>query len=225
MKLDKLFLAGALLVAGCGARENQETTALAQTRDQVGDTFAEGDSAETAPNSGNPEPEKLEGPNDNLFKSVHNLDKEGVNNAIANGADINAIDAGGHTPLMIAIHSNNTDFVTFLISEKGADVNVQREGGMTSLMAAAYYSDINMARLLVKNGADIFGHNQFGQNAISFAHGRNEEVFIFLLRKLGVSRKKIDSMIKDPEDYYLTDKPPYVRRVESSTRIYRESSD
>jgi ankyrin repeat protein len=54
------------------------------------------------------------------------------------GADVNARDEGGRTPLMVAAFNANPEVIKTLITA-GADVNARNDFGSTPLMEAAGY--------------------------------------------------------------------------------------
>ena len=83
-----------------------------------------------------------------------------IDDAIKNGANVNARDGNGRTPLMYAAWNNvNPEVITTLI-EAGADVNVANKNGDTPLMYAAQLNGIDVPnhyamRLLISAGADV----------------------------------------------------------------------
>ena len=68
---------------------------------------------------------------------------------IANGADVNAKDDDGYTPLHYALRLRKE--VAELLISKGADVNAE-ENGITPLDFAIELSDPEAAKLLRKHG-------------------------------------------------------------------------
>ena len=72
---------------------------------------------------------------------------------IDNGADVNAIDDTGWTPLIIASSTKNVDVVRLLI-ENGADVNHIDNEGTTPISIALSNGNIEIVRSLIENGAD-----------------------------------------------------------------------
>lgn len=71
---------------------------------------------------------------------------------LTEGADVNAPDAGGNTPLIIASMSAGPDCVKLLL-ERGADPNAANKVGATALIRAA--TSFELTRLLLDAGAKV----------------------------------------------------------------------
>jgi len=97
-------------------------------------------------------------PSQDLAKAVkeHNIDA--MKAAIAAGADVNAKDAEGNTPLGCAVWW--TDEVALLIEAK-ADVNLNNP-----LISAATWGETESLNLLLKAGANVNAKNGLGQTAL-----------------------------------------------------------
>jgi uncharacterized caspase-like protein len=97
-----------------------------------------------------------------------------VQGAIDNGADINALDNEGSTPLMYAAEYNNPDVVTTLL-RAGADVNTKDKQGMTALMCAAQINqNPEVITVLLKAGADLKAQdNRMGLTPLGYAASNN----------------------------------------------------
>jgi len=84
------------------------------------------------------------------------------------GADVNAKDVDGLTPLMKTARFSAIPAITSLLIEKGADVNANDMFGRTPLMlAAAYSSTPEIVSLLIEKGADVNAKDNFGKNPLS----------------------------------------------------------
>lgn len=83
-----------------------------------------------------------------------------VQEAIANGADINEV-RDGITPLLVASSAN----VAGLLIKKGADINVKDKIGNTPLLLACV-SWTTIVDLLLKNGANIKDKNLNNENVL-----------------------------------------------------------
>ena len=74
------------------------------------------------------------------------------------GADVNAKDDGGWTPLNWSAFYNTLDLAKLLI-DNGADVNAKGDGGWTPLRNAVGYAvhsgETELVQLLIDNGADV----------------------------------------------------------------------
>lgn len=81
-----------------------------------------------------------------------------LNLLIEAGADVNAADESGITPLMVAIESGNISTIKMLLS-KGASINAQDTLGRTALMFAVQgiskKPDVEIIDLLLKSGANV----------------------------------------------------------------------
>ncbi len=84
---------------------------------------------------------------------------------IANGAEIDAQDEDGLTPLMFATLDGQQEVVELLIRE-GARLNQIDEEGETALHYAAKYGQNKIAELLIANGAELNIRDYCGQTPL-----------------------------------------------------------
>jgi hypothetical protein len=82
------------------------------------------------------------------------------------GANPNARDKEGATPLHIAVQHGNAIEVAIALIEKGADVNAQESNGQTPLHRAANYGHKDACRILVERGANKDIADENGRKAI-----------------------------------------------------------
>jgi ankyrin repeat protein len=102
---------------------------------------------------------------------------------IQKGADVNAKDLLGWTPLIYAAYHGQTEFAALLI-EKGADLNARSNVGWTPLMYAAFSGRAEVGKLLIAKGAVVNLASRDGKTALSIAESRGRSDFADLLRKL-----------------------------------------
>jgi ankyrin repeat protein len=74
---------------------------------------------------------------------------------LANGADVNARDPHNQTPLILSLWVYNHDKMMRLLLAKGADVNLSDKWSMTALAYAAQQGQIDDAKILIANDANI----------------------------------------------------------------------
>ncbi len=90
-----------------------------------------------------------------LMQAVQDNQADRVRTLIAQGADVDELDANGDAPLIIAAYSGYTGILRLLL-EAGADVSVVDPGmKATALHAAAYAGHAGAAKLLIEHGIDV----------------------------------------------------------------------
>ena len=68
------------------------------------------------------------------------------------GADINATDSDGKSPLHVAARFGHVEFVQFLI-DNGADLEIKNNEGETPLGTAISFGQTEVAELIQRNGS------------------------------------------------------------------------
>lgn len=90
-----------------------------------------------------------------LMNAVKSNDPAQLRQLLAQGADVNQLDAGGNAPLVMAAYLGHTEIVQMLL-EHGADVGaVDPDMKATALHAAAYAGRTEAARLLIQYHIEI----------------------------------------------------------------------
>lgn len=110
---------------------------------------------------------------------MDNHDK--IRSLIARGADINAQDKDGHTPLTWAAWNRNIEIVQRLIVDKNANVNAQNKIGYTPLLVAARRNNLAIVQLLVGKGANVNAQDQCGETPLIFAASHGNLAMVQLL--------------------------------------------
>jgi ankyrin repeat protein len=101
---------------------------------------------------------------------VNNIEK--VKALLSNGADVNARDKMGDTPLHVAANFNARDVAELLLA-KGADVNARGDLGVTPLHLAAIANSKAVAELLLTKGADVNRKSEDGMTPMHVAAASN----------------------------------------------------
>lgn len=96
--------------------------------------------------------------NERLISAVTRGDPTGVEDAIRQGADIDAFDMNDLNALFHSIHLNNFWMSEFLLIEHKADPSARNTMGLTPLHVATSYGDRNTMSLLVRHKADPSGY-------------------------------------------------------------------
>jgi ankyrin repeat protein len=86
---------------------------------------------------------------------INKNNKDMIKLLINNGADVNAINNDGYTPLMVALSNNYDKDIIELLINNGADVNAINDYWNTPLIyALTSINDKDIIQLLLDNGAD-----------------------------------------------------------------------
>jgi ankyrin repeat protein len=115
-----------------------------------------------------------------LAKAIRDGDVKAVRAHLDGGADVNARDADGNTPLLLAASHAGADCVELLL-KKGADVNAANKAGATALIRAA--TNYDKARLLIDAGANIQVKTELGKTPLTLAarrYGNSKAVKLLL---------------------------------------------
>jgi len=146
----------------------------------------------------------------NADDSIHNAASAGhieaVKQHLAAGADVNAKDSVGWTPLHLAAIYDHKETAELIIAN-GADVNAKNDGGFTPLHAAALNGHKEIAELLLANGADVNPKDRgrvpaedTGKTPLHLAakKGHNEVAELLIAKGADVNKKDDDG--KTPLD-------------------------
>lgn len=96
-------------------------------------------------------------------------DIQSFKDLVAYGADINAQNKQGMTPLLYALTSNNRDMVKEILSIEDTDINISNVLGQSPLYWAAYMGDDIVVNALLTMGADYNKKTANNQTALDIA--------------------------------------------------------
>ncbi len=128
-------------------------------------------------------------PNESLQRAAAKGDIEQVRLLISKGADVNARDEKGMTPLYYAARYGRKEVAELLIS-KGADVNVKEDRwGGTPLSWTAMGDHRDLAELLIANGANVNSKGHYGWTPLHDAAwgGARHVADLLLAKKADIS--------------------------------------
>ena len=98
------------------------------------------------------------------------------------GANLEAIDSTGYTPLHIAIATRHMNMAMALI-DRGADMNSKTNTGHTPLHIACVRNNIELAMALVDRGADINAMNYFGRPPLDYLSMENRNMLESMINR------------------------------------------
>jgi len=116
-----------------------------------------------------------------LFDAVKEGDIAKVKNLLIRGANVNAKDKDGRTPLHHAATIGHVEIARFLL-ERGANVNAKDKDGRTPLHHAATIGHVEIARFLLERGANVNAKGKNGNTPLHYAvrNGHVEVVNLLL---------------------------------------------
>ncbi len=145
-----------------------------------------------------------------LTQAVSDGDAAKVRELVRQGADVNAADKDGETPLMEA---DNFEVSDFLI-KKGAKVNaVNPQCGCTALMYMSEYGKAGIAGLLLDHGAQVNAANKSGVTSLMHAADGGYEAVASVLLGRGAAVDAVDEDGMTPLMHAATSGHPRVAEL------------
>jgi ankyrin repeat protein len=127
------------------------------------------------------------GDNALLLQAAYDGDAARVAELIKAGADVNAANAFGATPMGEAAKRGDTAVLKQLL-QAGADPESANSDGETALMVVARTGNVDAANLLLKAGAKVDARERWGgQTALIWAAAQNQPAMVKLLASKGAN--------------------------------------
>ncbi len=145
MKHLLLTTIAAVVLVGCG--ESQQSASAPKTK---------------------PEPPTAKAADISIRQAAYDGNIEAVKQAITDGADVNAKNDFGSTPLIAAALEGHKEIVE-LLTAAGADLISKDEEGVTPLHNAASQGNKEIAQLLIAKGANVNTVDDVGDTPLDFA--------------------------------------------------------
>lgn len=132
--------------------------------------------------------------NEQLIAAAERGDTATVLQLLANGAEINARDARGRTPVMAATHGNQVETVRALLGA-GADINIRDNRMDNPFLYAGAEGLLDILKLTINADADTRLTNRFGGTALIPAAERGHvEIVTELLTRTDVNVNHINNL-------------------------------
>ncbi len=131
---------------------------------------------------------------DQLIQAAERGDAKTVLELIGKGADLDAKDSRGRTPIMAATHGNRVETVKALI-DAGANINLQDDRKDNPFLYAGAEGQLEILKLLIEAGADTKLTNRYGGTALIPASERGHvEVVRELLARTDVDVNHVNNL-------------------------------
>ncbi len=132
-----------------------------------------------------------------LLLAVDFDNPDGARALAMRGANVNAVDANGQTPLWFVVKKGNRELIDLFLN-KGADVNaVDARTGKTMLHEAALRGHSDVVETLLARGAHKDAKDKDGYTALSYALKYGNKTAAGLLRNRGVEAVAWESNLDD----------------------------
>jgi ankyrin repeat protein len=169
----------------------------------------------------------------NLRSAIDKGDTTVVRSLLAKGANVDATDERGSTPLLLASSLGRADIVHLLLA-KGADINMNSNNGETALMKAARMGLADLVKLFLDKGASIDAKSTLGVTALWWAtvNGHAECVRILINKGADVNSTNsgTTTILGEANDRITKGKmagfdknPPYAIQYESLTPVEKKN--
>jgi ankyrin repeat protein len=138
--------------------------------------------------------------NNELLSAAANGDTIAAARLLGQGADVEAKNNQGDSPLLLAARSQKAEVANLLIA-KGAGLEDKNDQGDTPLIAACTVGSTALTQLLVEKGADINARDDVGATPLMYAALAGNTTILDLLLAKGAAMNAADDNGKTPLMY------------------------
>ncbi len=136
--------------------------------------------------------------------------------------DWNATNNGGASYLHFAVQVNSTDLAIWLV-EKGANADHANDRGFTPLLTAVWQNQVDVVKVMLDKGADIFVKTKQGKSALELAQERKCEAMYDMLFAIWEDRRIHNQTNVINE--ILSTESDYIDRLTILVDVYKKSMD
>ena len=175
-------------------RAGGEPRGAARNRAEPAPTAQQGARAPRAPSA--PSPQQVAA----LFSGARDGRVADLDRLLASGVPANLTDAGGFSPLMLAVVNGHLPAARALL-DGGAHINARNRGGITPVMLAVVNQRPAVLELLLERGADVNVQSGTGWTALTFAAWKGDAEVVRVLMAHGADATALDKQRWTPLDY------------------------
>lgn len=128
-----------------------------------------------------------------LFDAASTGRTDMIDALVQAGADVNAYDPRGFTPLILAAYNGHLDTVEALIGRKADACKPDATQGNTAQMGVAFKGYDAIAARLLRAGCPVDARNHQGQTALMMASMFDRKVQVDLLKAAGARAELVDT--------------------------------
>ncbi len=127
--------------------------------------------------------------NKQLIKAIIDREIKKAEDFIQQGADVNARDAYGNTPLILAVQSIQPEMVKLLIDYQ-VDINKKGQNNKTPFFWAAYVQSTECASLLIHAGARTNKSMSIHTGILEWDKHKNQQIKTFVKKVISAHETK-----------------------------------